>query len=829
MCTRIATVFTHYLRLATMLGWLAATAGIAQAQPGSCPPDFGNGQLCTAKDFAITGVVVNGPDECTAGETIAIDLLVGLTPTASQRYDIGLFVGDNGGEVIAGASCSFTSLTPQTDVNALFNGTDPAGLGPFRDLEGDACGDVAAQDGENFRLFSLNSVLCQDQDGDGDVDINGLVVWSQNANQDVCANPDDPAQFFPDQSSKCQLGPDYNLPIVVEPPPTLEVAKRASPEILQEPGGTVFFFVSVGNTSADTDPLVLTSLVDNVHGDLNSQGNCTVPQVIAPGTTYACSFPAQVTGPAGYTETDTVTAVAQDDDGAVVSGRDSAVVTIIDASVPTPPSLSVVKFAYPSNIREPGGFVFYLVEVTNTSDNEDIQITDLDDDLYGDVFGLGIICPLFRDIVLAPTDSFVCGFREKVSGVPGATITDIITATGDSGGTMVTAEDDATVTIVDSPAFLESKKSAFPQIRPAPGGTFVFRLDVQNASSVDTVVINSLEDDVYGDLTTIASSNCSVPQSLAPSEIYTCLFAGDFFGTAGDFQVDSILVIGEDDDGNEVRTIARAQVELTDTVVVPALTVIKTANPSSAPEPGGSVTFTIDVINASPSGDITITSLQDNPYGDLTALPGTCATGAVLTPDPDDVYSCSFTVDVTGAGGDQLVDVVTASGVHSGGDTVTATDDATVTIVPVASDMLVTKSASPRLLAAPGGPVVFTVTVTNTGAESLEIIALDDSIYGDLNGRGNCSIGAILAAGTSYSCSFAESVTGPAPTLHLDTVTAEASATSGTILYDSARALVLIFNTAPGGEPLAVPVSYLWLILTLVGLISLLAGLALRR
>ena len=821
--------------LAAALFLLACTASAAFAQSGSCPPDFGNGKLCTAEDFRITGVVVNGPKECTVGETIAIDLLVGLTSTANQRYDVGMFVGDNGREVIGGPSCSFVSLTPQTDVNSLFNGTDPAGFGPFRDLEGDACGDVAASDGENFRLFSLGSVLCQDRDGDGDVDISGLVVWSQNATQDVCTDPADPVQFFPNQSSKCQLAPNYNLPIIVEPAPTLEVEKRASPETLQEPGGPVAFLVSVGNTSADTDPLVLTSLVDDVHGDLNGRGTCSVPQVIRPGTAYACRFVAIVTGADSYIETDVVTAIAEDNDGEVVTGFDDAVVEIIGATEPTPPSLSVVKLAYPRNITEPGGTVLYVVEVINTSDTEDVTITDLDDDLYGDVFTLGAVCPTFSGTTLAPSERFFCAFRQSVSGQPGDTITDVITATGTGGGLIAVADDDAKVTIVDSPSSLKAKKSAFPQTRPAPGGTFAFRLDVQNTSAVDTVRLNTLEDDIYGDLTAAPSppltfTNCSVPVTLAPSEVYTCIFAGTFIGVAGEFQVDSILVIGEDDDGKAVRTVARAQVELTPAIVVPALTVVKTANPSSLPEPGGSVTFTVDVINASPSGDITITALQDNPYGDITALPGDCATGAVLTPDPNDVYSCSFTVDVQGAGGDELIDMVTATGSHSGGDTLTANDTATVTILPVTSEMLVTKSASPRLLSAPGGPVEFTVTVTNAGAETLEITALDDSIYGDLNGRGDCSVGAILATGNSYSCRFTESVTGPSPTLHLDTVTAEASATSGAILYDSARALVLIFSTtSPGGQPVAVPVSQLWLLLALAIVISLLARRALRR
>ncbi|WOJ94682.1 hypothetical protein R0135_05820 [Congregibacter variabilis] len=804
---------------------VAPTPAFAQ---GSCPPDFGNGRLCTAKDFEVTGVVVSGPSECTAGETIAVELVVGLTATSNERYDIGLFVADNGGELIGGAQCSFTSLSPQTTVDGLFAGTNPAGLGPYRNLDGDACGDVASSDGENYRRFSLPSVLCEDRDGDGDVDINGLVVWSQNASQDVCPDPGNAANFFPNQSSKCQLAPDYSLPIVVEPPPTIEVAKRAFPETLQEPGGDVAFFVSVANTSVDTDPLQLTSLVDDVHGDLNGQGNCSVPQSIRPGTSYACRFVATVSGSAGESETDVVTAVAIDNEGESVTANDTATVIIIASTVPTPPSIEVIKFAYPSKVPEPGGTVVYAVEVINTSDTESVTINSLVDDVYGDVFSLGVSCPTFSGATLAPSERFICAFRESVPpaasapGQPGDTVTDVITATGSSSGGAASDFDDATVEIIDAPSSLRSIKQAFPQTRPAPGGTFAFLLAVQNTSPADTVTLNSLVDDVYGDLNGLGT--CVSPQTLAPSEIYSCVFSGDFFGVNGEFQVDSILVEGVDDDGSPVRSIARAQVELTDSVApgVPALSVVKTADPTSLSEPGGDVTFTVDVRNASSAGDITITALQDSPYGDLDGL-GSCAVGAVLTPDPADVYSCSFTIAVTGAGGDELVDIVTATGLHSGGDTVTADNDATVTILPDASEVLVTKSATPQTLEAPGGPVDFTVTILNAGTETLEVTALTDSVYGNLDGRGDCAEGAIMPTGTSYSCMFTEDVIGDAPTLHLDTVTVEVRSTTGAILYDSARATVLIFGSNGAGGPVSIPVSPHWLLVMLVGLLFLIA------
>jgi hypothetical protein len=275
-------------RLALTLIALALPQVSSPLLAATCPPTFGNGRVCTANDFNVTTVLVSGPDECTEGEIIpSVTVRVGLESTAKDRYDIGLFAGDHGGPVIGGASCSFTSLVP------LEPPFDPlSGSGGYRELDGDACGEVAKDDGVNFRDFVLtDSVLCRDSDGDSRVDGAGLVTWSSNANEDVCTNPNDETNFFPEQSSKCQLDPDLNLPIVVEPPPSMVVDKVAQPSSLPAPGGPVEFVVMVTNSSAETDPLTLFSLVDDVYGDITKvQGritrtNCAVPRQIAPGGT----------------------------------------------------------------------------------------------------------------------------------------------------------------------------------------------------------------------------------------------------------------------------------------------------------------------------------------------------------------------------------------------------------------------------------------------------------------------------------------------------------------------------------------------------------------
>ena len=117
---------------------------------------------------------------------------------------------------------------------------------------------------------------------------------------------DDGAPVFDDDSATVTI---------TDVPGTIQVFKDANPSSLYEPGGQVTFTVTVVNTSA-VDTITITSLIDDIHGDLNGQGTCSVPQTlqvgngVAGGTdTYTCTFTANVTGDSGYSETDIVSVV----------------------------------------------------------------------------------------------------------------------------------------------------------------------------------------------------------------------------------------------------------------------------------------------------------------------------------------------------------------------------------------------------------------------------------------------------------------------------------------------------------------------------------------
>ena len=81
--------------------------------------------------------------------------------------------------------------------------------------------------------------------------------------------------------------------------------------------------------------------------------------------------------------------------------------------------------------------------------------------------------------------------------------------------------------------------------------------------------------------------------------------------------------------------------------------------PSTMPEPGGPVTFTVTLVNDSHE-NVTIDSFVDAPYGDLNGQ-GTCRLPQTLTPNGG-FYTCTFRETVTGTAADSpYVDTVTAA------------------------------------------------------------------------------------------------------------------------------------------------------------------------
>jgi hypothetical protein len=499
--------------------------------------------------------------------------------------------------------------------------------------------------------------------------------------------------------------------------PVIAVTKAANPLTRPAPGGDFTFTVQVSNPSA-TDPIKITSLVDNIYGDLATRPGSTCGALIgvtlAPGAVSApCTFTGPFTGVGGASQTDTVTVHGVDSFGNTATATAMATVTLTTVV----PQIAVTKAAAPPSLPAPGGNFTFTVTVSNPSATDPVKITSLVDNVYGNLATLpGSTCGALIGTTLAPgATSAPCTFTGPFSGTAGASQTDTVTVTGvDSNGTTVTATAQATVTLTPAAPplpVIKVTKVASPLSLPAPGGTFTFTVQVSNPSPTTSVKITQLVDNIYGDLATRPGSTCGalIGITLAPGATSApCTFTGPFTGAGGASQTDIVTVTGVDTLGNTVTSTAQATVTLTG--VTPIIAVTKVANPLSLPQPGGTFTFTVTVSNPSTTDPVTISSIMDNIYGDLATRPGsTCGTliGITLAPGATSP-PCTFTGTFNGAGGASQTDIVTVTGKDTNGTTVTATARATVgiTAAPVSPPLALTGLDDRRPLALASGLIL---------------------------------------------------------------------------------------------------------------------------
>ena len=199
-----------------------------------------------------------------------------------------------------------------------------------------------------------------------------------------------------------------------------------------------------------------------------------------------------------------------------------------------------------------------------------------------------------------------------------------------------------------------------------------------------------------------------------------------------------------DNEDNEVS--GKDDATVTFDNVAPAIEVSKTANPTSVPETGGNVTFTIRVKNIG-TVPVTLTGAVDTVFGpiDVGLFDKTYL-------DAGNIATYSFTAWMVGEPALPHMNVVTVTAKDSQGTEVTGSDDAYVAYIDKMPKVDLTKTANPLTLAEPGGDFTFTLTIRNTSVEPVTITALTDT--NTLSAECQSLVGTTLAAGASTTCTY---------------------------------------------------------------------------
>lgn len=221
---------------------------------------------------------------------------------------------------------------------------------------------------------------------------------------------------------------------------SIDISTSADPVTVPEPGAMVQFDVQIDNTG--TTDVDITSLTDSLFGNLDGQGDCSMPQTIAESGNYTCSFMGMVSGNAGVSVSPMVSASGSGSAGAVAAD-DTSTVDVTDVQ----PAASVTKFKADcgSVIEEPDGMVSIGLTVTNAS-IESIDVIDLFDGTHGDLNGQGT-CSVPQTVGVG--SSYTCTYDVDITGVSGDSETSITTATfEDDEANVLSAQGGVTVNIV---------------------------------------------------------------------------------------------------------------------------------------------------------------------------------------------------------------------------------------------------------------------------------------------------------------------------------------------------------------------------------------------
>ncbi len=566
--------------------------------------------------------------------------------------------------------------------------------------------------------------------------------------------------------------------------PAIEILKTASPTHVPETGGEVTFTFQVNNTGAED--VTLTSLTDTVFGDLDGKGTCVLPQTILIGQSYSCTYAVTLAADDLAAHTNVVTASAVDDDNTPATDDDDATVSFDDVS----PLIQVTKTANPTSLPETGGDATFTFLVENIGP-EDVTLTSLTDDAFGNLNGQGD-CVLPQVIVIG--GSYSCSFSTYLTSDDLIAHTNVVTASAvDDDGTTASDTDDETVTFTDVGPVIRVTKTASPTHVPETGGEVTFTFLVENTGQED-VTLTSLVDTVFGDLN--GKGDCILPQPIVIGGSYSCAYPVTLAADDLTAHTNVVTAGAVDDDGTTATDDDDATVSFDD--VAPAIAITKTASPTHVAETGGEVTFTFQVNNTGVE-DVTLTSLTDSVFGDLDGQ-GTCAVPQTILIGGS--YICTVTKTLASDSLTAHTNVVTAVGTDDDGTSATATDDATVTFDDVAPSILVTKTADPTSLPETGGDVTFTFVVTNDGVEDVTLTSLTDSVFGDLDGQGTCSVPQTIAIGGSYSCAVTKFLSSDSLTAHTNVVTASAVDDDDTPASDTDDETVTFTDVAPAIEVL---------------------------
>ncbi len=508
------------------------------------------------------------------------------------------------------------------------------------------------------------------------------------------------------------IGPSINDPSNEVVVPAVQNAgimttKTADTAFYRAVGDVVGYTITVVNTGNVTvDGLTVT--------DANADPGSIACDLVAlaPGVAATCTATHTVT----QADLDrgevlnTASAAATDPAGGPVSGSSEVVrvPAIQSAGLRVAKSSSMVSFS------AVGDAVAYVVTVTNIG-NVTIDGVAVADPVADP--GSVVCAPL----AIGPGESSSCSAVHTVTqadldrGLVANTATG--SGAGPNGVTVDALSNEVIVPGVRNPAVVTAKSSSTTDF-DAVGDVIVYTITVTNSGNVTVSDIGL--SDAKADTGSVA---CAPSSTLAPGETATC--SATHTATQVDLDAGEVVNIAS---GSGLPPFGARVVGVSDPVAVPAvqapaLDVVKSTSAVEYLSVGTSITYSITVTN---TGNVTVSSLGvDDPGAD----PGSvvCDT-SVLAPGATASCAAVHTVVQSDLDAGEIVNVASASAVSPAGQTVDGVSNEVVVPAVALPSVAVAKSSSTVSFDAVGDPIDYSVTILNTGNQTLTEVSASDAL-----------------------------------------------------------------------------------------------------
>ena len=546
------------------------------------------------------------------------------------------------------------------------------------------------------------------------------------------------------------------------PAPGLSIVKSASPS--SSAAFTVGQLITYTFVVTNTGNVPLSGVsVD----DSDFSGTGTLSALSCPTGSDTIAAGAQVSCTATYTLTQADVDAGLVRNAATATGTPPGGTTIttppsqMQIPVDPAPAIGLVKSADPATANAAGDVITYSFRVTNTGN---VTLTDpsiAETAFSGTGTAPAVTCPTGS---LVPGQAVTCtaSYAITQADVDAGSVTNTATATATppSGAAPVSDPSSAAVTIAPAPA-LTIAKTATPDTVGAVGDTVTYSFVATNTGNV-TLNDVTVDEGAFSGTGTLGPVVCPAgAASLAPGASVTCTASYTF--TQADIdtgKVTNSATATAAPPGGGTPPVSPPSETIVNVDSAPAITVVKSATPTTIGAAGNSVTYSFLVTN---TGNVTLTdpTIDETAFsGTGTAPVATCPTGPVA---PGASVTCTAAYTATQADMDagSVTNTATATAVPPTGLTPPVSDPSSATVTAdVTASLTVLKSADMTSITTVGQNVKYSFLVTNTGNVTLHDIAVDE---GTFTGSGTLPPAVCpqssLAPGASETCTTSYTVT----------------------------------------------------------------------